>query len=98
PVVVAPAMHSEMWRKEATQQHVETLKRRGVWLAGPVEGPLASGEIGMGRMAEPEEIARLIEAACGGGPLAGRTVLVAAGPTHEPAEPGRFLGHRSTAP
>jgi len=96
PVVVAPAMHSVMWQKEATQQHVETLKRRGVWLAGPVEGPLASGEVGMGRMAEPEEIARVIEAAGGGGPLAGRTVLVTAGPTHEPVDPVRFLGNRSS--
>ncbi len=96
PVVVAPAMHSEMWRKEATQQHVETLRRRGVRFAGPVEGPLASGEVGMGRMAEPEEIARAIEAARGGGPLAGRTVLVTAGPTHEPVDPVRFLGNRSS--
>ena len=96
PVVVAPAMHSVMWQKEATQQHVETLRRRGVWLAGPVEGPLASGEAGMGRMAEPEEIAQAIEAACGGGPLAGRTVLVTAGHTHEPVDPVRFLGNRSS--
>ncbi len=96
PVVVAPAMHSVMWEKEATQGHVETLRRRGVRLAGPVEGPLASGEVGMGRMAEPEEIARAIEAAAGGGPLAGRTVLVTAGPTHEPVDPVRFLGNRSS--
>jgi phosphopantothenoylcysteine decarboxylase/phosphopantothenate--cysteine ligase len=96
PVVVAPAMHSVMWEKEATQGHAETLKRRGVRLAGPVEGPLASGEVGMGRMAEPEEIARAIEAAAGGGPLAGRTVLVTAGPTHEPVDPVRFLGNRSS--
>jgi len=96
PVVVAPAMHSAMWRQEATQRHVETLRRRGVWLAGPVEGPLASGESGMGRMAEPEEIARTVEAACGGGPLAGRAVLITAGPTHEPVDPVRFLGNRSS--
>jgi phosphopantothenoylcysteine decarboxylase/phosphopantothenate--cysteine ligase len=96
PVVMAPAMHSVMWEKETTRQHVETLTRRGVWLAGPVEGPLASGEVGMGRMAEPEEIARVIEAAAGGGPLAGRTVLVTAGPTYEPVDPVRFLGNRSS--
>ena len=96
PVVVAPAMHSVMWEAEPTRQHVEALKRRGVWFAGPVEGPLASGEVGMGRMAEPEEIARAIEAACGAGPLAGRTVLVTAGPTHEPVDPVRFLGNRSS--
>jgi phosphopantothenoylcysteine decarboxylase/phosphopantothenate--cysteine ligase len=96
PVVVAPAMHSVMWSAEPTRQHVETLKRRGVWFAGPVEGALASGEVGMGRMAEPEEIARAIEAAAGVGPLAGRTVLVTAGPTHEPVDPVRFLGNRSS--
>ncbi|HEX6900872.1 MAG TPA: bifunctional phosphopantothenoylcysteine decarboxylase/phosphopantothenate--cysteine ligase CoaBC [Thermoanaerobaculia bacterium] len=96
PVVVAPAMHSVMWGQEATRQHVETLKRRGVWLAGPVEGPLASGEVGIGRMAEPEEIAAMVEAAAGTGPLAGRVVLVTAGPTHEPIDPVRFVGNRSS--
>ncbi|HTG36734.1 MAG TPA: bifunctional phosphopantothenoylcysteine decarboxylase/phosphopantothenate--cysteine ligase CoaBC [Thermoanaerobaculia bacterium] len=96
PVVVAPAMHSVMWEAEPTRQHVETLKRRGVWFAGPVEGALASGEVGMGRMAESEEIARAVEAAAGAGPLAGRTVLVTAGPTHEPVDPVRFLGNRSS--
>jgi phosphopantothenoylcysteine decarboxylase/phosphopantothenate--cysteine ligase len=96
PLVVAPAMHSVMWSQEATQQHVVTLKRRGVRFAGPVEGPLASGEVGMGRMAEPEEIVREIEAAAGGGELAGRTVLITAGPTQEPVDPVRFLGNRSS--
>lgn len=96
PVVVAPAMHPVMWEQEPTRLHVESLRRRGVRFAGPVEGPLASGEVGMGRMAEPEEIAREIEAAAGSGPLAGRTVLVAAGPTFEPVDPVRFLGNRSS--
>src|SRR4051812_29863026 len=96
PVVVAPAMHSAMWEKPATQQHAGTLKGRGVWFAGPVEGPLASGEVGMGRMAEPETIVAAVEAAAGSGPLAGRTVLVTAGPTHEPLDPVRFLGNRSS--
>ena len=96
PVVVAPAMHSAMWDRDTTRQHIEALRRRGVWIAGPVEGPLASGEVGMGRMTEPEEIADAVEAAAGGGPLAGRTVLVTAGPTHEPLDPVRFLGNRSS--
>jgi phosphopantothenoylcysteine decarboxylase/phosphopantothenate--cysteine ligase len=96
PVVVAPAMHSVMWDKPAVREHVDTLRRRGVWLAGPVEGPLASGEVGMGRMADPEAIAAAVEAAAGQGPLAGRTVLVTAGPTHEPVDPVRFLGNRSS--
>jgi phosphopantothenoylcysteine decarboxylase / phosphopantothenate---cysteine ligase len=96
PVVVAPAMHPSMWEKETTRQHVEALRRRGAWIVGPVAGPLASGEIGMGRMAEPETILAAIEAVAGGGPLAGRTVLVTAGPTHEPVDPVRFLGNRSS--
>src|SRR5262245_50953993 len=96
PVVVAPAMHSAMWEQEATRRNVEVLQRRGVRFAGPVAGPLASGEVGMGRMAEPEEIVDAVEAAAGEGPLAGRTVLVTAGPTHEPVDPVRFLGNRSS--
>ncbi len=96
PVVVAPAMHSVMWEQEATRRHVETLARRGVRFAGPVEGALASGEVGIGRMAEPEEIVKAVEAAAGLGPLAGRTVLVSAGPTFEPVDPVRFLGNRSS--
>lgn len=96
PVVVAPAMHSAMWEKPSTQEHMDTLRRRGVWIAGPVEGPLASGEIGMGRMTDPEAIVQAVEAAAGAGPLAGRTVLVTAGPTHEPVDPVRFLGNRSS--
>ncbi|RPH57503.1 bifunctional phosphopantothenoylcysteine decarboxylase/phosphopantothenate--cysteine ligase CoaBC, partial [bacterium] len=96
PVVVAPAMHSAMWEKPSTQEHVDTLRRRGVWIVGPVEGPLASGAVGMGRMAEPEAIVEAVEAAGGAGPLAGRTVLVTAGPTHEPLDPVRFLGNRSS--
>jgi phosphopantothenoylcysteine decarboxylase / phosphopantothenate---cysteine ligase len=96
PVILAPAMHSAMWDKETTRQHVETLRRRGVRFAGPVEGPLASGEVGMGRMAEPESIVQVVEAAAGAGPLAGRSVLITAGPTHEPVDPVRFLGNRSS--
>jgi phosphopantothenoylcysteine decarboxylase/phosphopantothenate--cysteine ligase len=96
PVVLAPAMHSAMWEKETTRQHAAALGRRGVRLVGPVEGPLASGEVGVGRMAEPEIILRAVEAAAGQGPLAGRTVLVTAGPTHEAIDPVRFLGNRSS--
>lgn len=96
PVVVAPAMHSAMWDKPAVQEHLDTLRRRGVWIIGPVEGPLASREVGMGRMADPEEIAAAVEAAAGAGPLAGRSVLVTAGPTYEPLDPIRFLGNRSS--
>jgi phosphopantothenoylcysteine decarboxylase/phosphopantothenate--cysteine ligase len=96
PVVVAPAMHSVMWEKPAVQEHVATLRGRGVRFVGPVEGPLASGEVGMGRMSDPAEIVAAVEAAGGAGPLAGRTVLVTAGPTFEPLDPVRFLGNRSS--
>lgn len=96
PLVVAPAMHSIMWEKPALQEHLDTLRRRGAWIVGPVEGPLASGEIGMGRMSDPEAIAAAVIAAAGAGPMAGRTVLVTAGPTHEPVDPVRFLGNRSS--
>ena len=96
PVVAAPAMHSTMWAKPAMQQHLEVLRSRGVWLAGPVEGPLASGESGMGRMADPEAIVAAVEGAAGAGPLAGVSVLVTAGPTYEPLDPVRFLGNRSS--
>lgn len=96
PVVVAPAMHSVMWEKPAVQEHVATLRSRGVRFAGPIEGPLASGEVGMGRMSDPADIVAAVEAAAGAGPLAGRTVLVTAGPTFEPLDPVRFLGNRSS--
>jgi phosphopantothenoylcysteine decarboxylase/phosphopantothenate--cysteine ligase len=85
-----------MWEKPALQEHLETLRRRGVRIVGPVEGPLASGEVGMGRMSDPEAIVAAAEAAAGAGPLAGRTVLVTAGPTYEPLDPVRFLGNRSS--
>jgi phosphopantothenoylcysteine decarboxylase / phosphopantothenate---cysteine ligase len=96
PVVIAPAMHSVMWEKPAVQEHLDALRRRGAWIVGPVEGPLASGEVGMGRMADPEEIAEAVEGAVGSGALAGRTVLVTAGPTYEALDPVRFLGNRSS--
>ncbi len=109
PLVLAPAMHSIMWEKEAVRTHLDALARRGAAIVGPVTGPLASGETGPGRMAEPAEIAAAVEsvlraggrapgpAAAGAGErLAGRTVLVSAGPTREPLDPVRFLSSRST--
>ncbi len=96
PLVIAPAMHSQMWNHPAVKGHVATLGGRGARWVGPIEGPLASGEIGMGRMADPERIAAAVLAAEEPGPLAGRTVLVSAGPTFEPIDPVRFLGNRSS--
>ena len=99
PLAVAPAMHPHMWHHEATRGHVETLRRRGATFLGPVDGPLASGESGIGRMLDPEQIADAIlglhglEASRG---LAGRRVLVTAGPTWERLDPVRYLGNRSS--
>jgi phosphopantothenoylcysteine decarboxylase/phosphopantothenate--cysteine ligase len=99
PVVAAPAMHARMWLHPATRERVATLEGRGVHLVGPVEGPLASGEVGMGRMAEPADVVAAVLAVLGGaaaGPLEGVPVLVSAGPTWEAVDPVRFLGNRSS--
>jgi phosphopantothenoylcysteine decarboxylase/phosphopantothenate--cysteine ligase len=98
PVVAAPAMHTTMWQQPALQEHVAALRRRGVRLVGPVDGLLASGESGMGRMAEPAAIVAAVEEAASGGDgrLRGLRVVVTAGPTQEPIDPVRFLGNRSS--
>lgn len=96
PLVVVPAMHPAMWEKPALREQVAKLEERGVIRVGPVEGPLASGEVGLGRMADTVDIVRAVESCFAPQDLAGRTVLVTAGPTHEPIDPVRFLGNRST--
>lgn len=108
PIVVAPAMHTGMWEHPATQANVETLRGRGVRLAGPATGALARGDEGIGRMAEPETIleevgATLTDARTAGTPgtagtgdLVGRVVVVTAGPTQEAIDPVRFIGNRSS--
>lgn len=96
PVLVAPAMSSEMWAKQVVQEHVRALVDRGVHQVGPVVGPLATGEVGEGRMAEPAAIVAALEEGLGDADLAGRTVIVTAGPTREPLDPVRFLSNRST--
>jgi len=98
PLLLAPAMESHMWSNPLTQENVARLReRRDVTLVGPAEGRLASGALGVGRMAEPEEI---LDAACWvlarHGPLAGRRVIVTAGGTREPLDPVRFIGNRSS--
>lgn len=97
PVLAAPAMHPRMWEHPATQRNVEELARqRRVTLVGPVSGLVASGETGMGRMVEPAAIVTAIERALGPKDLAGRRLVVTAGPTHEAIDPVRFLGNRSS--
>jgi phosphopantothenoylcysteine decarboxylase / phosphopantothenate---cysteine ligase len=97
PLVIAPAMHTGMYENEATQTNIRELQRRGATFAGPVSGSLAAGDEGPGRMSEPEEILAAVEAVLSvGRDLAGRRILVTAGPTHEPIDPVRFIGNRSS--
>lgn len=96
PVLVAPALHSAMWEQPAVRARVDELAARGVERIGPVVGELASGEVGIGRMADVPEIVAAVERRLAPGELAGSTFLVTAGPTHEPIDPVRFLGNRSS--
>ncbi len=97
PVVVAPAMHTEMWSHPATQQNMATLRGRGVHVVGPADGPLTGGDSGPGRMSEPEEIFEAALATVSGdADLAGLRVVVSTGGTREPIDPVRFLGNRSS--
>ncbi len=97
PLVLAPAMHSRMWEAPATTANVATLAGRGVAFAGPVEGRLASGEVGIGRLADNEQVLRAIrDALPGGRDMAGLTVVVTAGGTREPLDPVRFIGNHSS--
>jgi len=96
PVIVAPAMNPRMWAHPATRANVETLVARGIELVGPDEGELAEGEWGVGRLAEPDEIAARVAQLLAPPTLAGRRVLITAGGTREPLDSVRFLGNRSS--
>jgi phosphopantothenoylcysteine decarboxylase/phosphopantothenate--cysteine ligase len=98
PVLIAPAMNPEMWAHPATQRNVRALEADGIDLVGPNSGEMACGEIGAGRMAEPEEILAPIIARLErrDGPLAGRRALVTSGPTVEPIDPVRYITNRSS--
>ena len=96
PRIVAPAMHPRMWHHAATQRSVAQLISDGVTFVGPIHGAVASGEEGMGRMAEPEAIANAILGVIRVRDLEGRHLVVSAGPTVEDLDPVRFLGNRST--
>lgn len=95
PVLVAPAMHTEMWEHPATRRNVETLKSFGYLFAGPASGPLAGGDEGPGRMVEPEQILEAAEAIFSPRE-SGLAFLVTAGGTREPVDPVRFVGNRSS--
>ncbi|WP_236630265.1 bifunctional phosphopantothenoylcysteine decarboxylase/phosphopantothenate--cysteine ligase CoaBC [Corynebacterium atypicum] len=105
PVVVAPAMHTEMWLNPATRENVATLRRRGIVVLEPATGRLTGPDSGPGRMLEPQQIVDLARLVLGRGrlsfsaepqPLAGKRVLITAGGTREPLDPVRFLGNRSS--
>lgn len=97
PVVIAPAMHAEMWRHPATRANVATLRARGVHVVGPDDGALTGGNSGPGRMSEPDEIHRAaLAVAATRHDLAGLSVVVSAGGTREPIDPVRFIGNRSS--
>ncbi|OUE30234.1 Coenzyme A biosynthesis bifunctional protein CoaBC [Clavibacter michiganensis] len=98
PLVVAPAMHTEMWQHPATQANAAILRSRGATLVGPTSGRLTGTDSGPGRMAEVEDVVAAALAAVrpGGRDLEGRRVLVSAGGTREPLDPVRFLGNRSS--
>ena len=97
PVLMAPAMNPHMWANPATQRNWATLQAAGMSFVGPNDGEMAeSGERGVGRMAEPEEIRAAIFALLQDGPLKGRRALVTAGPTLEPIDPVRFISNRSS--
>ncbi len=98
PVLVAPAMNPRMWSHPATRANAEALRARGVVLVGPDEGETAEGELGVGRMAEPDEILRAATSLLfpSNSLLQGKTVLVSAGGTREPLDAVRFVGNRSS--
>ena len=95
-VLVAPAMNVRMWEHAATQANFALLQKRGVLMVPPEEGPMACGEFGPGRLAEPPVILAAIEAALNDGPLKGRHAIVTSGPTHEPIDPVRYIANRSS--
>lgn len=104
PMVVFPAMHTQMWLNPATQDNIATLTSRGIAVVPPVEGDLSSGDSGLGRLPEPEEIARLAleilresqSRSSAEQPLAGRHVVITAGGNQEPIDPVRYIGNRSS--
>ncbi|TAL40643.1 MAG: bifunctional phosphopantothenoylcysteine decarboxylase/phosphopantothenate--cysteine ligase CoaBC [Salinibacterium sp.] len=97
PLVIAPAMHTEMWENPATQANIAALRERGVVIVGPDSGQLTGADVGPGRMAEPEAIvAAALRAVAERSDLVGKRILVTAGGTREPIDPVRFIGNRSS--
>ena len=96
PVVIAPAMHTEMWQNPATVTNVAVLRSRGITIVGPASGQLTGTDSGPGRMSEPEDIIAAATAVVGPRDLVGKRIVVSAGGTREPLDPVRFIGNRSS--
>ncbi|MDA0240540.1 MAG: bifunctional phosphopantothenoylcysteine decarboxylase/phosphopantothenate--cysteine ligase CoaBC, partial [Proteobacteria bacterium] len=97
PVLAAPAMNVRMWEHAATQDNIEALRARGIHFVGPNEGDMACGEFGMGRMAEPAEIAEAIQGFFNrSNRLVGKRAVVTSGPTHEAIDPVRYIANHSS--
>jgi phosphopantothenoylcysteine decarboxylase/phosphopantothenate--cysteine ligase len=96
PILVAPAMHTEMWQNPATTANVANLKSRGVRVLEPASGRLTGSDAGVGRMPEPDEIVTAALSLLSPNDLAGKKIVVTAGGTHEPIDPVRFIGNRSS--
>ncbi len=96
PVIVAPAMNHKMWHHAATQRNLAQLREDGITVIEPTEGDMACGEFGIGRLAEPKDIVAALRGFVRSGALSGKRAIVTSGPTHEPIDPVRFLGNRSS--
>ncbi len=96
PLAIAPAMNQGMWRNASTQHNIERLRGRGINIFGPAEGSQACGEVGPGRMSEPEDIVELTAALFETGALAGKKVVITAGPTREAIDPVRYISNHSS--
>ena len=96
PLCVAPAMNQQMWLDPATQSNTKTLQQRGVHVFGPAQGEQACGEVGPGRMLEPDELVLAVSALFETGALAGCRVLITAGPTREAIDPVRYISNHSS--
>jgi len=96
PIAIAPAMNQAMWSNEATQQNLKTLQTRGITVFGPASGEQACGDVGLGRMLEPEQLLKLSAGLFDEGLLSGLRITITAGPTQEAIDPVRFLSNRSS--
>ncbi len=96
PIALAPAMNNKMWTHRATQQNLAVLLGRGNYILGPASGEQACGEVGEGRLLEPEQIIAMLSQLMVPKRLGGNRVVVTAGPTHEPIDPVRYIGNRSS--